>query len=42
LEKTLVNRPDLLETASLDVNSRKILNALKEHSAKGTGDDGCN
>ena len=42
LEKTLLNRPDLLETASLDVNSRKILNALKEHSAKGTGDDGCN
>ncbi|MGH0052046.1 MAG: tRNA (guanosine(37)-N1)-methyltransferase TrmD [Sphaerochaetaceae bacterium] len=42
LEKTLLNRPDLLETASLDVNSRKILNALKEHSAKGTVDDGRN
>ncbi len=41
LEKTLSHRPDLLETASLDVNSRKILNALKEHSAKGTVDDGC-
>ncbi len=42
IEKTLSHRPDLLETASLDVNSRKILNALKEHSAKGTVDDGCN
>lgn len=42
IEKTLCHRPDLLETASLDVNSRKILNALKEHSAKGTVDDGCN
>lgn len=41
LEKTLSHRPDLLETTSLDVNSRKILNALKEHSAKGTVDDGC-
>jgi tRNA (guanine37-N1)-methyltransferase len=41
LEKTLSNRPDLLETASLDAHSRKILNALKEHSAKGTVDDGC-
>ena len=41
IEKTLSHRPDLLETASLDVNSRKILNALKEHSAKGTVDDGC-
>jgi len=40
LEKTLLNRPELLETASLDANSRKILNALKEHSAKGTVDDG--
>lgn len=40
LEKTLSNRPDLLETTSLDVNSRKILNELKEHSAKGTVDDG--
>jgi len=41
LEKTLSHRPDLLETASLDADSRKILNALKEHSAKGTVDDGC-
>lgn len=41
LEKTLSHRPDLLETASLDVNSRKILNVLIEHSAKGTVDDGC-
>ena len=41
LEKTLSHRPDLLETASLDANSRKILNTLKEHSAKGTVDDGC-
>jgi tRNA (guanine37-N1)-methyltransferase len=37
----LSHRPDLLETASLDADSRKILNALKEHSAKGTVDDGC-
>ena len=41
LEKTLSHRPDLLETASLDANSRKILNTLKEYSAKGTVDDGC-
>ena len=40
LEKTLSNRPELLETASLDVNSRKILNELIEHSAKGTEDNG--
>ena len=42
LEKTLLNRPDLLETASLDVNSRKMLLELKEHRAKGTVDNGCN
>jgi tRNA (guanine37-N1)-methyltransferase len=42
LEKTLSYRPDLLETTSLDANSRKILNELKEHSAKGTVDDGRN
>ena len=42
LEKTLSNRPDLLETASLDVNSRKMLLELKEHRAKGTVDNGCN
>lgn len=42
LEKTLSHRPDLLETASLDANSRKILNELKVHRAKGTVDDGRN
>jgi len=42
LEKTLLNRPDLLETASLDVNSRKMLLELKEHRAKGNVDNGCN
>ena len=42
LEKTLSNRPDLLETVSLDANSRKILNELKVHRAKGTVDNGRN
>lgn len=32
LEKTLSFRPELLETASLDVDSRKLLNELKERS----------
>ncbi len=32
LEKTLSNRPELMETASLDVDSRKLLNELIERS----------
>ncbi len=32
LEKTLSYRPELLETVSLDADSRKILNELKERS----------
>jgi hypothetical protein len=35
LEKTKKNRPELLETAALDVDSRSTLNDLFGYSAKG-------
>jgi len=40
LEKTKKNRPELLETAALDADSRATLNGLFGYSAKGTDDNG--
>lgn len=40
LLRTMERRIDLLETASLDAVSRKQVNELKEHMAKGTLDNG--
>ncbi|MFA5447966.1 MAG: tRNA (guanosine(37)-N1)-methyltransferase TrmD [Sphaerochaeta sp.] len=42
LERSMERRPDLLERANLDADSRKIFNALRTQSAKGTVDDGRN
>ncbi len=42
LERTLMRRPELLEVADLDATTRKVFNALRIKSAKGTIDDGCN
>ena len=40
LEKTLLNRPDLLEHAELDEQARRIVAELKPYVAKGTEEDG--
>lgn len=42
LEKTKKNRPELLETAALDADSRSTLNDLFGYSAKGTNENGRN
>ncbi len=42
LEKTLVNRPDLLDTAELNATERQILTELKPYVAKGTEENGYN
>jgi len=41
LEKTLLNRPDLLDAAILDETGRQILTELKPYVAKGTEENGC-
>ena len=41
LEKTLLNRPELLEVAKLDAVARQIEAELKPYGMKGTEEDGC-
>lgn len=41
LEKTLRNRPELLEKADLDVETKRIIAELKSYNAKGTEEHGC-
>ncbi|WP_422480521.1 tRNA (guanosine(37)-N1)-methyltransferase TrmD [Pleomorphochaeta sp. DL1XJH-081] len=41
LEKTLLNRPELLEKAELDEVAKRIVTELKPYVAKGTEEDGC-
>ncbi|MDD3822920.1 MAG: tRNA (guanosine(37)-N1)-methyltransferase TrmD [Sphaerochaetaceae bacterium] len=41
LEKTLLNRPELLERAELDDQAKRIVAELKPYVAKGTEEDGC-
>ena len=42
LEKTLLNRPELLEVAELNETAKQIVAELKTYVAKGTEEDGCN
>lgn len=41
LEKTLLNRPELLEDAGLDGLAKRMLTELKQNGAKGIEEDGC-
>jgi tRNA (guanine37-N1)-methyltransferase len=41
LEKTLLNRPELLDNAELDEFAKRIVTELKPYVAKGTEKDGC-
>jgi tRNA G37 N-methylase TrmD len=41
LEKTLLNRPELLDVAKRDAVARQIEAELKPYGMKGTEEDGC-
>jgi tRNA (guanine37-N1)-methyltransferase len=41
LEKTLLNRPELLEVAELDKVTKRLVDELKSYVAKGTEENGC-
>jgi tRNA (guanine37-N1)-methyltransferase len=41
LEKTLCNRPDLIQRLPLDDETKRIIAELQTHSAKGTEEHGC-